>query len=245
MYLKTEGLVLRVTPYQEADAMLSVLTREQGLLSLRARGVRRAKSPLKGACQLLAYSEFTIFENRGFHTVNEAAPLEMFLPLRQDLEKLTLAQYFAQVAEVLSQEDAPQSGILPLTLNAIYALTKLDLPQRQVKAVFELRAMCISGFQPDVSGCAVCGAQAPERFDVSEGCLVCAACGGSGIRMPLGRGALAAMRYITLCEPKKIFSFRLEPQALDELADIAEAYLITKLERGFSTLDFYKSLLLL
>lgn len=245
MYLKTEGLVLRVTPYQEADAMLSVLTREQGLLSLRARGVRRAKSPLKGACQLLAYSEFTIFENRGFHTVNEAAPLEMFLPLRQDLEKLTLAQYFAQVAEVLSQEDAPQSGILPLTLNAIYALTKLDLPQRQVKAVFELRAMCISGFQPDVSGCAVCGAQAPERFDVSEGCLVCTGCGGSGIRMPLGRGALAAMRYITLCEPKKIFSFRLEPQALDELADIAEAYLITKLERGFSTLDFYKSLLLL
>ena len=245
MYLKTEGLVLRVTPYQEADAMLSVLTREQGLLSLRARGVRRAKSPLKGACQLLAYSEFTIFENRGFHTVNEAAPLEMFLPLRQDLEKLTLAQYFAQVAEVLSQEDAPQSGILPLTLNAIYALTKLDLPQRQIKAVFELRTMCVSGFQPDVSGCAVCGAQAPERFDVSEGCLVCAGCGGNGIRMPLGRGALAAMRYITLCEPKKIFSFRLEPQALDELADIAEAYLITKLERGFSTLDFYKSLLLL
>ena len=92
---------------------------------------------------------------------------------------------------------------------------------------------------------AVCGAEAPERFDVSEGCLVCAGCGGSGIRMPLGRGALAAMRYITLCEPKKIFSFRLEPQALDELADIAEAYLITKLERGFSTLDFYKSLLLL
>ena len=80
---------------------------------------------------------------------------------------------------------------------------------------------------------------------MSEGCLICAGCGGIGIRMPLGRGALAAMRYVTLCEPKKIFSFRLEPQALDELADIAEAYLITKLERGFSTLDFYKSLLLL
>ena len=87
MYLKTEGLVLRVSPFQEADAMLSVLTREQGLLSLRARGVRRAKSPLKGACQLLAYSEFTLFENRGFYTVNEASALEMFLPLRDDLEK--------------------------------------------------------------------------------------------------------------------------------------------------------------
>ena len=92
MYLKTEGLVLRVSPFQEADAMLSVLTRGHGLLSVRARGLRRAKSPLKGACQLLAYSEFTLFENRGFYTVNEASALEMFLPLRDDLERLTLAQ---------------------------------------------------------------------------------------------------------------------------------------------------------
>lgn len=38
MYLKTEGLVLRVSPFQEADAMLSVLTRGHGLLSVRARG---------------------------------------------------------------------------------------------------------------------------------------------------------------------------------------------------------------
>ena len=40
MYLKTEGLVLRVSPFQEADAMLSVLTRGHGLLSVRARGLR-------------------------------------------------------------------------------------------------------------------------------------------------------------------------------------------------------------
>ena len=170
MYLKTEGLVLRVSPFQEADAMLSVLTRGHGLLSVRARGLRRAKSPLKGACQLLAYSEFTLFENRGFYTVNEASALEMFLPLRDDLERLTLAQYFAQVAEVLSQEDAPESGILPLTLNAIYALTKLNLPQRQIKAVFELRAMCVSGFQPELHGCAVCGAR--------SGCSSCGDCSG-------------------------------------------------------------------
>jgi hypothetical protein len=30
---------------------------------------------------------------------------------------------------------------------------------------------------------------------------------------------------------------------MQQLADISEAYLTTQLERGFSTLDFYKSLL--
>ena len=246
MYAKTSGLVLRVTPYQEADAILNVLTQEQGLVTLRARGVRRNTSPLKSACQLLAYSEFTVFENRGFRTINEAVPLEMFMPLRAELEKLALASYCAQVAEVLSQEDAPESGILPLALNTFYALCRMQLPNAQVKAVFELRAMCVSGFAPDLLGCAACGNETPDRFDVSEGCLLCASCrGGSGIRMPLGPGALAAMRYIASCEAKKIFSFRLDAAALEQLADLAEAYLITKLERGFSTLDFYKSLLIL
>ena len=53
MYLKTQGLVLRVTEYRDSDAMLTVLTKEQGLMSFKARGVRSRRSLLKSACQLL------------------------------------------------------------------------------------------------------------------------------------------------------------------------------------------------
>ena len=99
MYLKTDGLVLRQVNYQDNDQILTVLTKEHGLMTLRARGVRSRASRLKGACQLLTYSEFTIFENRGFHTVDEAAPIEMFTGIRTDIELLALASYFAQAAE--------------------------------------------------------------------------------------------------------------------------------------------------
>ena len=60
MYLKTQGLVLRVTEYRDSDAILSVLTREQGLMTFKARGVRSRRSQIKSACQLLAFSEFTV-----------------------------------------------------------------------------------------------------------------------------------------------------------------------------------------
>ena len=103
MHLKTEGLVLRQTNYQDHDLLLTVLTKDYGRMTLRARGVKGKRSKLKSGCQLLAYAEFTIFENRGFCTVQEAAPLELFLPLRSDLELLSLASYFAQVAEVFSR----------------------------------------------------------------------------------------------------------------------------------------------
>ena len=52
------------------------------------------------------------------------------------------------------------------------------------------------------------------------------------------------MRYICLCDPKKLFAFSLGDSAMQQLSELTEAYLTTQLERGFSTLDFYKSLLI-
>ena len=62
--------------------------------------------------------------------------------------------------------------------------------------------------------------------------------------MPVTLSILEAMRYICLCDPKRLFSFRIGPETLQQLSALTEAYLTTQLERGFSTLDFYKSLLI-
>ena len=245
MYFKTEGLVLRETEYKDADKLLTVLSRDRGRLTLRARGVRSRSSRLKSGCQLLAFSEFTVFEGRGSMTVDEAVPLELFLPLREDIELLSLASYFVQVAEVLSQEDAPNPELLSMCLNGFYALSKLNRPQRLVKAAFELRAACLAGYTPMLDGCAVCCNPSPDRFLVSGGVLQCAGCRQpeeTGVRLPIHPGTLDAMRYLTSCEIKRLFSFRLGEDTLKELSDAAETYLLTQLERGFFTLDFYKSL---
>ena len=107
MYLTIQGIVLRVTDYNDKDALLTMLTRRHGRLTVKARGLRRKNSPLIAPCQLLAYGEFTLFEYRGQYTINEAQSIELFTPLRRDLTKLSLGTYFAQVSEVLSQEDMP------------------------------------------------------------------------------------------------------------------------------------------
>ena len=70
MYLTTRGLVLRVTKYNDTDALLTVLSQRDGKLTLKARGLYRKNSPLIAPCQLLAYSEFTLFEYRDQYTIN-------------------------------------------------------------------------------------------------------------------------------------------------------------------------------
>lgn len=245
MYLTVQGLVLRVVNYKDHDALLTVLTADHGKLTVKARSLRRKNSPLIASCQLLTYSEFTLFENKGYFTINEAHPLELFHTLRSDLGKLSLGTYFAQAAEVLSQEDMPSSELLSLTLNCLFALSRNLASENKVKSVFELRSACIAGYMPDLSGCSHCSNQFPDLFDLSEGRLECSSCriGSDGIRMPVGAGVLDAMRYICYCDPRKLFSFEAGEQTLEELSHVAESYLTTQLERGFSALDFYKSLL--
>lgn len=247
MYLTIQGIVLRVTDYSDRDALLTVLSRKHGKLTLKARGLRRKNSPLTAPCQLLAYGEFTLFEYRGQYTINEAHSLELFQNLRRDLTKLSLGTYFAQAAELISQEDLPNPELQSLLLNCLYALSGLDLPENQVKAVYELRAACLAGYAPDLFGCHVCGNQNPDRFDLKAGQLECASCragGTEGIRMPVNPGLIGAMQYICLCDPKKLFSFRLPEASMEQLSALTEAYLSTQLEHSFSALSFYKSLFL-
>lgn len=245
MYLTVQALVLRITDYKERDALITLLTREHGRMTVKVRGLRKKNSPHTAACQLLTYSEFTLFEYQGRYTVNEAHAIELFQGLRRDIQRLSLGTYFAQVAEVISQEDLPNPELLSLVLNCLFALSNTKVHDHKIKAVFELKTACYAGYYPDLSGCNRCNNQTPDRFDISAGVLECTSCRdeySKGLRMPVSTSALDAMRYIVSSPQKRMISFDLPEEELIMLSQITEAYLSTQLERGFSSLDFYKSL---
>lgn len=247
MHTTTKALVLRSVDYKESDKILTLLTQDLGKVTASARGSRKKGSPLAAGCQLLCWSEMVLYDYQGRWTVKEAATERQFRGVRDDLDKLALACYFAEVTELLAVEDMPSPELLSLILNSLHALDKLSKPLDLVKAAFELKAMCLAGYEPLLDGCAVCGTEPPEdpRFHLKEGVLHCARCRdevGEGISMPLDGQALEAMRHIAYGDPKRLFSFRAEGESLRQLADLAEAYLHTQLERGFRTLDFYKQM---
>lgn len=247
MHITTKGIVLRETNYKEADKILTVLTAGEGKRTVKSRGCRRKSSPLSASSELLAYSDMTLFEYRGRDTLTAGSPIKLFRQVRSDVEKLALASYFAQVAEAVAVEGREEGELLSLLLNCLYALDSLDRPLPLVKAVFELRSMCAAGYAPLADCCAVCGAPDPEQpfLNLRQGVLHCAACraqAGEGVPVPLPASALAALRYIIHSAPKRLFSFRLDGPGLQALCAAAEAFLLTQLDRGFSTLDFYKAL---
>lgn len=249
MHLTTRGLVLREVNYKESDKILTVLTAEEGKLTVSARGCRKKGSAIAAASQLLVWSEFTLYEHQGRWAVKEALTERQFQGIRSDLDKLALASYFAEVTEALAEEGQTEAGLLSLTLNSLHALEKLPLPHALIKTAFEWKAMALAGYEPMADGCAVCGCPEPEepRVNLSAGVVHCAACrqgAGEGISMPMTSAALRALRHFIWGNPKQLFSVSVDPTSLRQLGETSEAYLMTQLERGFRTLDFYKSMTL-
>lgn len=247
MHLTTNALVLREVNYKESDKILTLLTEQEGKLTVSARGCRKKDSPIAAACQLLVWGEFTLYEFREMWSVKETASERLFDGIRNDLEKMCLASYLAEVTEALAEEGQPDPGLLSVTLNCLHALDKLNVPLIQIKAAFEWRAMALAGYEPQLERCGVCfrEKQVEPCIHLGEGTIHCSACRDKlpeGVSMPLSPGALAALRHIVWGPRKRMLSFRLDEKGMGLLADAAEAYLMTRLERGFRTLEFYKSI---
>lgn len=246
MYQTVRGLIIRSVDYKEADKILTVLTDTRGCLTVKARGVRRKGSRLKAACQLFAFSRMTLYEQKGRATLHEAEVLEAFSGLQTDIVKMALASYFAEVLGTEAEDAPTEPDIQRLALNCLYALANGLCEPPVVKAAFELRYMQLSGYAPDLGGCAVCGREDPllPVALLESGTVRCNGCtvpGYAGRQMPIGAAVLQAARYILSCDLKKLFSFRLPPEDLARLARVCEAWLLACMERGFRTLDFYKS----
>ncbi len=244
MQLKTDGLVIKVNDTGENDRVITVLTRDYGTVRAFANGAKKMKSRFQSATQLLNYSAFTFYAARDSYIIDDAVSKEVFFKLREDIEKIALAQYFCELAAELAPEMDEAEEYLRLILNALDFLTKDKRPALLLKAVTEMRLLCLSGYMPAVDGCAVCGKQedALMVFDVGEGQLLCSEERKPGL--PLDTGALTALRHICGSPLVKLFSFTLSDASLKLLADAVEHYLLATTQRKFKTLDFYKILAL-
>ena len=115
---ENQRIGLKETRIKDADKFLTLLTAEQGVMTVKARGVMRKSSRLSSGCQLFCYSDFTLFEGKSVTSVNAAEPINMFLGLRADAEKLALAAYFAELLDALGKTDGDTGELLRLGLNA-------------------------------------------------------------------------------------------------------------------------------
>ncbi len=238
------GLVIKEQSIGESDKLITVLTAQYGLVRAFSRGAKKTKSKKLAATSLMAYADFTFVKTKDAYSVEDALVKEVFFELRQDVEKMALAQYFCQLANEFCEEEYESEEILRLFLNALWLLKGDKKTPDFIKAVVELRLMSLSGYMPALLACDRCGTYESEYmyFSAESGKIYCDNCSSSGQGYCLNASVIQAMRFVTLSDFDKIFSFSLSDESLKRFCEICEMYLLQKTERKFSTLDFYRIL---
>lgn len=246
MHITTDAIVLREHVTDEFDSVLTLLTKERGVITAYARGARKPRGAMRLSAELLSYSCFVLFYAKGKYSVDKADVNNVFMGVRGDVEKLSLASYFCQLAGELAPREENAAEYLRLLLNCLHLLDRNKRSCTFLKPLFELRLLTMAGFMPSLVCCGNCGCFEAEQmfFLPQSGDLICAACApgasaAQSMAQPLTKSVLAAMRHILYAESAKLFSFTLPDPALARLSEVVEQYATMQLDRRFDTLDFY------
>ncbi len=237
----TEGLIIKVMNVGESDRLVTLFTRDYGILKAYAPGAKSIKSKKGAATSLLTYSNFTIQRKKDIMRITEASTIASFFVLGSDIDILTLSQYFCELSYRFVQAGVPNKEMLRLMLNSLHFLTKENRYPQLIKAITELRVAVLSGYSPNLIACKNCGKFEDDImfFDAYNGSLCCKECKENKDYFVLDRGLLSAMRHIVYSEFNKLYSFEIPDISADKLSDITSKYLTIQSEQSFSALDFY------
>lgn len=173
----TEGVILRRRNLGEADSIFTVFSPREGKFDAIARGVRKPRSHMRGHLEPLTRSQLHLAQGRNLDVFTQAETIAAYRAVRDDLDRLALALYCCELVDRFTVERAPQPLLYDL-LNELLEGLDSNAPLTIGRA-FELRILSLSGFEIQLSACALCGSRIPEGdtlFSAMAGGLVCDPC---------------------------------------------------------------------
>ncbi len=123
---KAVGINLQAIPLGESDRLLTVLTREQGLLKLVAPGARQPKSKFGGRTALFVVNHLLIYPGRSLDKITQCDLIYAYPKLSQHLTTLAAGQYLAETVLYLARQHQTQGDFFDLFCQALAELEQVQ-----------------------------------------------------------------------------------------------------------------------
>ena len=236
----SEAFVIQTYPLQEADLIVSFLTRDLGKMRGVAKRARRPKSPFGSGLERLSRVRMSYFqkENRELVNLDGCDLIQSQFSLVSDYPASVALDFLAEISEQLLPASEPNEKFFRLLAATVEHLRSRTPGAPWVSTTyFALWALRLSGLLPDLHVCLGCGgwlddpeAAARAFHQRHQSGLFCVSCrrdlapGGSWELSVASRQIAARM----LKEP--IASFAGEPWTPDTAADLRR-FLVQQIEQ--------------
>ncbi len=233
-----EAIVLRTHKLAEADRIITLLTRQHGVVRAVAKGVRRTTSRFGSRLEPFTHVDLQLAVGRNLDTITQAETLAPYgAAISADYDQYTAGSVMLETAErLVSEEHQPSVQQYLLLVGALRAMTAGEHRANDVLDSFLLRSLSVAGYAPSFSACANCGLEGPHRsFSPAAGGSLCPTCRVPGSVSPAAEtlallGALLAGDWVVVDAAG--------PRHRREARGLVAAYLSWHLERGLRSMPY-------
>lgn len=206
--VQVTGMILEVSPVNDYDRRVVILTKERGKITAFSRGARRQNNKMMACTNQFAFGQFKLFEGKNAYNLADAEITHYFEELRSDIEGAFLGMYFLEVAAYYTRENNDEVQMLKLLFQSIKAITKASIDNRIIRSVYEIKALVINGEFPGI----------PDYYRMSD-----------TVRY--------AVDFIVNSSIEKVYTFTLKEEAITELAAFSNEIFRKNTDRTFKSLE--------
>lgn len=193
MHKCIEALILSSLEYREYDVILSVLTKEHGIVKVLAKGIKKLKNKNASACLPFSYVRMFLQwnEQKDMHILQKSEIIKSFHYIREDLRAQSLASFVCECIEKSGKDLCEINDVLDLFIH---------LKEREyylLLCIFMVNMMRIQGIELYVDGCVDCRKQQKIcAVSIRKGGFICNQCCNQQFDKILHKEDLKSIRYI-------------------------------------------------
>jgi DNA repair protein RecO (recombination protein O) len=142
---RTEGIIIKRRNFNDADRVLTVFTKEQGKIQVKAVGVRKITSRRSSHIELLNHTVLNLYKGPGIIVLTEAQTLNTYPALKSDLLKTGYAYHICELVDGLCPEYQEQKAVFTLICQTLHALSTA-IESTQLMHDFEISLLTMLGY---------------------------------------------------------------------------------------------------
>jgi DNA repair protein RecO (recombination protein O) len=156
---KVEGIIIKRKNYGEADRLLTVLTKNNGKIQVKATGIRRIPSRRSAHVELLNHSVLSLYRGKTYAILTEAQAIDNFSPIKDSLEKMGLSYHLCELIDGLCAENQENTKVFYLLKDSLSTLCINNTSANSSVREFEIELLTILGYLPH---------RLADRFDTRD-----------------------------------------------------------------------------
>ncbi len=247
---KTHAINLKFHNLGEADKIVTIYSRDYGIVRCAAKGVKKSTSKLGGRMQAFSANNLMLAKGRNLDIICQAESIESFGKIRDDLTRLAYAFYCVELVNHFGTENDPNS---PKIYDALFETLKNISMFNEVEEIlwavmrFKLKLSEYSGYAVELETCVKCNCHEKEFkshhfFCPDSGGVICGDCGASSHEsLEIDR------RYMKLFRDVTNFDFPFENEHRDKMLlfssfNILKEFISRRTEKKLKTLELMEIL---